>query len=212
MAHTDMPSAQVAELPPEAAGEALIGALAHIIWSARMGRLANVVVCKRPTLPSLRESAGEFICTECKSADDVAAAVRAGIGAFMRAPGVAMLLYSLLLTRAGEVHQLGATAGNYMPAAEWVRVVRVRERSRHGQEHQAKQAAIKACRPTAVSAGAGPVCSPLLTSCRPLMMELFLGSRYSAWEWLPRWAELRRQRRRVGRWCWCWFWAACAGP
>ena len=89
----------LAELPPEAAGEALIGALAHIIWSARMGRLANVVVCKRPTLPSLRESAGEFICTECKSADDVAAAVRAGIGAFMRAPGVAMLLYSLLLTR-----------------------------------------------------------------------------------------------------------------
>ena len=64
-----------------------------------MGRLANVVVCKRPTLPSLRESAGELICTECKSADDVAAAVRAGIGAFMRAPGVAMLLYSLLLTR-----------------------------------------------------------------------------------------------------------------
>lgn len=89
----------LAELPPEAAGEALIGALAHIIWSARMGRLANVVVCKRPTLPSLRESAGELICTECKSADDVAAAVRAGIGAFMRAPGVAMLLYSLLLTR-----------------------------------------------------------------------------------------------------------------
>lgn len=64
-----------------------------------MGRLANVVVCKRQTLPSLRESAGELICTECKSADDVAAAVRAGIGAFMRAPGVAMLLYSLLLTR-----------------------------------------------------------------------------------------------------------------
>jgi len=89
----------LAELSPEAAGEALIGALAHIIWSARMGRLANVVVCKRPTLPSLRESAGELICTECKSADDVAAAVRAGIGAFMRAPGVAMLLYSLLLTR-----------------------------------------------------------------------------------------------------------------
>lgn len=89
----------LADVPPEAAGEALVGALSHIIWSARMGRLANVVVCKRPALPPLREAVGELICTECKSLDDVTAAVRAAIGAFMKPPGVAMLLYSLLLTR-----------------------------------------------------------------------------------------------------------------
>jgi len=95
------PPPPLTELSREAAGEALVAALAGIIWAARMGRLANVVVCKRPTLPPLREAAGELTCTECKSADDVAAAVRAGIGSFMRAkgPGVAMLLYSLMLTR-----------------------------------------------------------------------------------------------------------------
>ena len=80
--------ASLSELPREAAGEALIAALAHIIWSARMGRLANVVVCKKGVLPPLREAVGELFCTECKSADDVATAVRAGIGAFMKPPGV----------------------------------------------------------------------------------------------------------------------------
>ena len=55
----------------EAAGAALVGALAHIIWAARVGRLASVVVCKRPTLPGLRDLAGELVCTECTSLDAV---------------------------------------------------------------------------------------------------------------------------------------------
>ena len=68
---------------------------------ARVGRLASVVVCKRPTLPGLRDLAGELVCTECTSLDAVREAVQAGAGAFVRerGPGVAMLLYSLLLTR-----------------------------------------------------------------------------------------------------------------
>ena len=72
-----------------------------------------------------------------------------------------------LLVRVMQDFLGGLEARKHLPAAEWVGVVGVRERSRHGQEHQAKQAAIKACRPTAVSAGAGPVCSPLLTSVVP---------------------------------------------
>ena len=64
----------------EDAGDALVAALSHVIWSARVGRLANVVSCTSGKLPPLREAAGELTCTQCSSAVDVATAVRGCIG------------------------------------------------------------------------------------------------------------------------------------
>ena len=91
----------LADVKPQAASDALVRALAHIIWAARVGRVASVVSCKTAELPSLRAAAGEIMVTSCSSAADVLAAVRNVIGAFMRAdgPGIALLLYSLTLTR-----------------------------------------------------------------------------------------------------------------
>lgn len=82
-------------------GDALVGALSHIVWSARVGRLASVVSCKRTSLPALAESDGALVSSECNSLDAVREAVRASAGSFVRprGPGVAMLLYSVLLTR-----------------------------------------------------------------------------------------------------------------
>ena len=88
-------------LPREAAADALVRALAHIIWSARVGRLANVVNCKAPTLPPLLSAAGELTATQCGSSTDVISTLRGCIGAYRSAdgPGVALLLYSVALTR-----------------------------------------------------------------------------------------------------------------
>ena len=85
----------------EAAGEALVRALAHIIWSARVGRSASVCGCRSPELPPLRAAAGAVSVTQCSSQADVLGAVRTCIGAYRSAdgPGIALLLYSLALTR-----------------------------------------------------------------------------------------------------------------
>eukprot|EP00965_Chrysotila_dentata_P135921 4493176-Pleurochrysis_carterae.AAC.2 len=71
----------------EQAGAALVSALATIIWNARVGRLASVVVCRRAELPPLREAADELLKTECNSLDAVLAAVQSGAGAFIRPRG-----------------------------------------------------------------------------------------------------------------------------
>ena len=86
---------------PEAAGEAMVAALAHIIWSARVGRVATVASCRCQELPPLRAAAGEIMSTTCGSLTEVLASVRSSIGSFLRdgGPGVPMLLYSLTLTR-----------------------------------------------------------------------------------------------------------------
>ncbi len=86
---------------PAVATDALVRALAEIIWGCRVGRSATVVVCSAQQLPPAREAAESLARTECSSLDGVGAAVRAGLGAFCRprGPGVAMLLYSVLLTR-----------------------------------------------------------------------------------------------------------------
>ena len=85
----------------EAAGEALVGALAHIIWSARVGRTASVCGCRSAELPPLHAAAGQVSVTQCNSHADVFGAVRSCIGAYRTAdgPGLALLLYSLTLTR-----------------------------------------------------------------------------------------------------------------
>ena len=90
----------------EEAGDALISALSHIIWSARVGKLASVVSCASGRLPPLREASGEITCVQCSSAADVAGAVRASVGIYMRAdgPGIILLLYSMMLTRGSIVH------------------------------------------------------------------------------------------------------------
>lgn len=91
----------LAGLTRDAAGEAVVAALTHIIWSVRVGRLAQVVGCKKAELPPLRAAADELTVTQCTKETEVAAAVRSCIGAFIRkdGPGVALLLYSLALTR-----------------------------------------------------------------------------------------------------------------
>ena len=85
----------------EEAGAALVAALSHIIWSARVGRLATVAGCRSAELPPLHAAAGELSVSQCSGAAEVSAAVRANIGAYIRAdgPGVPLLLYSLALTR-----------------------------------------------------------------------------------------------------------------
>jgi len=85
----------------EQAGAALVAALAQIIWAARVGRLASVVVCKQPELPPMRQAAEALVKTDCNSLETVQEAVQAAAGAFIRphGPGVAMLLYSVLMTR-----------------------------------------------------------------------------------------------------------------
>ena len=85
----------------EAAGAALVGALAHIIWAARVGRVASVVNCKTARLPQLRSAAGELTATQCGSQADVTSCVRASIGSYRSpdGPGIALLLYSVTLTR-----------------------------------------------------------------------------------------------------------------
>ena len=91
----------IANVRPEAATDALVRALAHIIWSARVGRVASVVNCKTTDLPSLRACAGELSVTQCGSSADVLSALRSFLGSYTRAngPGIALLLYSLTLTR-----------------------------------------------------------------------------------------------------------------
>lgn len=91
----------VGNVRPEAAADALAKALAHIIWAARVGRVASVVNCKTPTLPSLRAAAGELSVSQCSSAADVLSALRSFMGSYTRpdGPGIALLLYSLTLTR-----------------------------------------------------------------------------------------------------------------
>lgn len=83
------------------AGDALIAALAHVVWAARVGRLAQVVSCKTAELPPLHAAAGELTATQCSSQADVLNALRGCSGVYTRAdgPGVALLLYSLALTR-----------------------------------------------------------------------------------------------------------------
>ena len=87
--------------PRDAAADALVRALAHIIWSARVGRIANVVNCRAPTLPPLMSAAGELTATQCGSSTDVISTLRSCIGTYRSAdgPGVALLLYSVALTR-----------------------------------------------------------------------------------------------------------------
>jgi len=82
-------------------GAALVAALSQIIWNARMGRLASVVVCRAPEMPPMRDAAGELMKTECNSLEAVQEAVQAAAGAFIRphGPGVVMLLFSVLMTR-----------------------------------------------------------------------------------------------------------------
>jgi hypothetical protein len=83
------------------AGEALLAALTQIIWAARVGRLATVVSCKLPQLPELRAAADELSATQCSSAAEVGGCLRGCLGAYTRpdGAGVALLLYSLCLTR-----------------------------------------------------------------------------------------------------------------
>ena len=89
------------QLTREAAGDALVRALGHIIWSARVGRVASVACCKEATLPSLRAAAGAITVTQCGSSAAVLATLRANLGSYRSAhgPGVALLLYSVTLTR-----------------------------------------------------------------------------------------------------------------
>jgi hypothetical protein len=91
----------VGEASKEEAGAALVDALAHIIWQARVGRLACVVACTGGRLLPVREAAGALEQIQCSSADDVGLAVKSCIGVLMRpdGPGVVLLLYSLMLTR-----------------------------------------------------------------------------------------------------------------
>ena len=88
-------------VPREVAGDALVRALAHIIWAARVGRVASVVNCKTARLPQLRSAAGELTATQCGSQADVTSCVRASIGSYRSpdGPGIALLLYSVTLTR-----------------------------------------------------------------------------------------------------------------
>lgn len=91
----------LANVSSEAAGDALLKALTHIVWSARVGRVASVVNCKAAVLPPLRAAAGELSVTQCGSAADVLSTLRACLGAYKRegGPGIALLLYSVTLTR-----------------------------------------------------------------------------------------------------------------
>ena len=91
----------VHSVSPKEAGEALVSALGHIIWSARVGRVASVASCKCTELPPLRAAAGEIMVSTCNSQADVVAAVRSTISVYRseRGPGVPLLLYSLVLTR-----------------------------------------------------------------------------------------------------------------
>ena len=81
--------------------EALVHAIATIIWACRVGRSATVVSCKSMNLPPVREVGDYLISTQCTCLNEVTDAVKAAIGAFCRpnGPGVALLLYSAILTR-----------------------------------------------------------------------------------------------------------------
>ena len=83
------------------AADALISALAHIIWAARVGRLATVVSCKSRELPPLLAAAEALTATQCGSQAEVLNALRAcsGVYALADGPGIALFLYSVALTR-----------------------------------------------------------------------------------------------------------------
>ena len=85
----------------ESAAAALLDCLAGIIWSTRVGRMAQVAMCKAQELPPMREAAEYIRITECKSEADVREALQAAAGSYVRprGGGVALLLYSVLLTR-----------------------------------------------------------------------------------------------------------------
>ena len=85
----------------QTATDALVRALGNIIWAARVGRVASVVNCKLPRLPELRAAAGELTVTQCNSVTDVTSTIRGFLGSYRApdGPGVALLLYSLTLTR-----------------------------------------------------------------------------------------------------------------
>jgi hypothetical protein len=85
----------------EDAGAALISCLAGIVWSARVGRTAQVVSCTAHALPPVREAAEHVRIRECKSEADVRDALQAAAGSYVRprGGGVCLLLYSVLLTR-----------------------------------------------------------------------------------------------------------------
>lgn len=85
----------------EAAASRLIDSLAGIVWSARVGRLATVVSCRAPELPPMREAGDHLVQTSCRSEEEVRGAIQAAAGAYTRPSGggVALLLYSMLLTR-----------------------------------------------------------------------------------------------------------------
>jgi len=85
----------------EAAAAALMESLAGIIWSARVGRTAQVAMCKTQELPPMREAAEHVWVTECKSEPDVLQALQTAAGSYVRPQGggVPLLLYSVLLTR-----------------------------------------------------------------------------------------------------------------
>lgn len=83
------------------AGAALIASLAGIVWSARVGRMAQVALCTSQELPPMREAAEHVLIRDCKSESDVRCALQAAAGSYVRprGGGVCLLVYSVLLTR-----------------------------------------------------------------------------------------------------------------
>ena len=98
---SEVESIDQSTLTRQEAADALLTALAHIIWAARVGRLATVVSCKGRELPPIHAAAEALTATQCNSQADVLNALRACSGVYTLAdgPGIALLLYSVALTR-----------------------------------------------------------------------------------------------------------------